>query len=340
MSIDSGGLEDHIPSDAVKILENILATTAFQESGKPRVQAMMTLRSFIEHFRLDYLIDLEKSAAGQWCLKSLQSSLRELRIAAGRTLPLFLFGTADSQIATNNRSNALDILRQISKNSAPQLTETCILAWGQVGRAANDHELNLVLLRLVEYLGDSNQFVSSLAFNEILLLAEARKTRVALLFSPFWRSIAPVVVKDLQSRPQSAQLMADALSMSVADLLITTQAHTLPWLVLTKRRDAIIKIAEARGDEDPKNPWRLCFENTNMAPIMACLLVQNVPDLEAFCMTLMKNVSPHFKDLDLLDLLRIEPIGIALELLKSAGEVDSSKKSRVCITFQRRTHSD
>jgi serine/threonine-protein kinase ATR len=44
---------------------------------------MFALRRFALHFPNADLLDLEVSNLGQWCLKSLRSSVRELRIAAG-----------------------------------------------------------------------------------------------------------------------------------------------------------------------------------------------------------------------------------------------------------------
>lgn len=77
---------------------------------------------------------------------------------------------------------ALDNLNNLSKRGVTHLTETFVMAWGQLGRYASNHtkrflltlysvlrdrELNLVLLRLVEYLGYTNQIVSGVAFNEV-----------------------------------------------------------------------------------------------------------------------------------------------------------------------------
>jgi serine/threonine-protein kinase ATR len=147
------------------------------------------------------------------------------------------------------------------------------------------------------------------------------------MFSAFWGSIAIVAVKDLLIKPQTSQLMADLLEITVTEFLLLTQSYTLPWLVLTKKTDVIRKIAQARRDDDP---WMTCLDTSNSVPILALLLVQNVPDTESYILSLLKCVSPRFKDLDFTHTLRAEPALIALELLKAAGEADESKKSRVC----------
>lgn len=134
-------------------------------------------------------------------------------------------------------------------------------------------------------------------------------------------------VKDLFTRPQTAQLMADLLSISVPDLLQNTQSYTLPWLVLSKKKDIIQRITQVAGASDP---WEICIQNKNLAPILAYLLVQPVPDQEEFIMALFKDMSPTgFAKFDLSDLIKIAPIEIAVELLNAAGEPDEGKKSRV-----------
>lgn len=71
-------------------LENLLATITdlvklpeHQKSTLPRVAAMSAAHRVLCHQHPVEKLDLSISAIGQWCLQALQSSLRELRIAAG-----------------------------------------------------------------------------------------------------------------------------------------------------------------------------------------------------------------------------------------------------------------
>lgn len=73
-------------SEAILILTTLVKSPAFQESRRSRVLAMVAAKAFAVHFRDEKFFDLETSAVGQWCLQSLQSSIRELRIAAGYVL--------------------------------------------------------------------------------------------------------------------------------------------------------------------------------------------------------------------------------------------------------------
>lgn len=133
-------------------------------------------------------------------------------------------------------------------------------------------------------------------------------------------------------RPQVTQHMADLLDIDVPEFLILTQSHTLPWLVLWKQKDVIQRIVRAREDDDA---WLACIEGTNMAQILALLLVQPVPNLDTFVVSLLKGISRRFEEhqLDLTDLLKSEPSITAHHLLTAAATADSDRKSRVCISF-------
>ena len=73
----------NISNDAILILSKLVGSKAFQGSRRPRVLAMIALKRFTVHFSDHEFIDFNKSSLGQWCLQSLHSSIRELRIAAG-----------------------------------------------------------------------------------------------------------------------------------------------------------------------------------------------------------------------------------------------------------------
>lgn len=75
---------DRIASqEAILIFSKLVKSAAFLDSRKPRVLAMIALKRFAVHFKNPEFVDLEVSSLGQWCLQSLRSSIRELRLAAG-----------------------------------------------------------------------------------------------------------------------------------------------------------------------------------------------------------------------------------------------------------------
>ena len=77
-----------ISNEATLIFSNLIKSTAFGASRRPRVLAMLILKKFALHYDNSDILDLDKSPLAQWCLGSLKSSIRELRIAAGYDLPL------------------------------------------------------------------------------------------------------------------------------------------------------------------------------------------------------------------------------------------------------------
>ncbi|KAI1105988.1 phosphatidyl inositol 3-kinase [Jackrogersella minutella] len=314
-----------------EIFASLVQFPSFLESRKPRVTAMAAVRRIARHCTDSEFLDIEVSVTAQWCLKSLQSSIRELRIAAGRTIATFLSEThqpeATLKVVRKNRGNVLSILRSLSEQGSPQLVETCILAWSQVGSVIFDDQLNLVLVKLVDYLGSESIITSAAAFAEIMKLARLRGMTTRQFFEPFWRYLAFSATKDLTSRPKLTILLAELLDMSVPELLLYIQKYALPWLVLTKKRDVIQKIADARNE---KEIWQPCLDETNLGPILALLLTQDTSDIRQYCMSLLEHISPHLNKSDgLLELLRIEPIGTTLELLKAAGDAEEDRKPHV-----------
>jgi serine/threonine-protein kinase ATR len=161
---------------------------------------------------------------------------------------------------------------------------------------------------------------------QILALARHRHLIPRQLFEPYWRYLAFSAVKDMTTRPRAVRSLAELLDISMSDLLLMVQSHALPWLVLTKRQDVIQKFADARKETEP---WQPCLDNDNLGPILALLLVQDVPDVSANAIGLLRHVSPHFDGLSLPDLLQIEPLMTTLELLKAAGDADDQRKYRV-----------
>lgn len=122
--------------------------------------------------------------------------------------------------------------------------------------------------------------------------------------------------------------------MSLSDFLKLIQRDALPYLVLYKRRGVVQKIAEVRGENDP---WQPILDMNNLGPILALLLVQDVPDVEKNAMSLLRHISPHFEGLNLGEIIRLEPVLICFELLKAAGDAEENVKPHVscmCRAFQ------
>ncbi|KAJ4386405.1 serine/threonine-protein kinase M1 [Gnomoniopsis smithogilvyi] len=332
---------DTVTQSLVSIVFTKLVTLAsFRESQRSRVVAMIALRRVILHSEDPELFDLEKSVLGQWCLQSLQSSVRELRIAAGRAIALFLrrdVGQAVGlRILSSNTANALSFLKGVSDRNEPSINETCLMAWGQVGRVVSDDGLNLVLVKMLELLGHQNPIISAVALNEITNLASHRKTTPRRLLEPFWRSLAYLTVKDMFTRPQTTQMVADLLKTNVTELLLLIQSHALPWLVLHRRKDIIQRFLDARKEtlapsqRDSEHVWTMLYiDDANLSTILSRLLVQDEPNLEEYVRTVLRDVCQNSQVPSLKELLSTNPVPTTLELLKMSGEADDSMRAIV-----------
>lgn len=64
-------------------IENLFRLIQKPKWRSPRIAVMLALRRLLSHSTSYIHLDLSKSVLGQWCLQSMRSSLRDLRIAAG-----------------------------------------------------------------------------------------------------------------------------------------------------------------------------------------------------------------------------------------------------------------
>lgn len=191
-----------------------------------------------------------------------------------------------------------------------------------------DRELNLVLLKLVEYLGSDIDLVTALAFQELSSIAIARGTTTTELFTPFWRGLAHLAVKDVVTQPKITGLVAELLGITVNEFLVKVQSCALPWLILQGKKDAVERIAGARKHG---NAHSAIVDTTNCGPILALLLVQPVEDVAAFTMAKLSEVSTHFASMEFPQLARSELTQIVLEVFKLAAEGNDARKLAVSL---------
>lgn len=126
-----------------------------------------------------------------------------------------------------------------------------------------------------------------------------------------------------------AEQLCELLGMKVDSFLRLTEVHVLPYLVLTRKRDIISRIGASRDDSE--SPFDVCSEKNNLAAILAFLLAQESKNPEAMIMSLLAEIDAAFKGRTLAELVRIEPILIACDLLKSLGDAGEQNKERVSI---------
>jgi serine/threonine-protein kinase ATR len=87
------GYDEGVAREAIATFTTLITLPEFNDSKRPRVLGMFALRSFARHYNDSSLMNIETSVLGHWCLTSLRSSMRELRIAAGYVSPPLSFSS-------------------------------------------------------------------------------------------------------------------------------------------------------------------------------------------------------------------------------------------------------
>ncbi|KAL4976514.1 hypothetical protein BDW66DRAFT_166349 [Aspergillus desertorum] len=307
-----------------RILAFIVPKTS--RASNIRVITMATLKRTLMHTSSLTHLQLTNSVFGEFLLNSLRSSVRELRVVAGQSTVSFVRSGLDYETRRRNFVVILNWLKNLSEKQETALHETCIMSLCRLARYSNDEEMNIILLRLIEYLGHPNPFICGVAYTEILKLAQQLVVSPAGLFRPFWRTLSVIVVKNLQSRPYMAEQLCDLLGMTVDDFLRLTEVYVLPHLVLWRKREVIARIGCTY--KDAKTPFDICSEKDNLAAILAFLLCQSSSEPQKMIMSALSAVDPAFNGRTLAELVRIEPILIACELLKGLGDSGDEKGAK------------
>jgi serine/threonine-protein kinase ATR len=330
------GYDNEITNPALDPISDELITLfvvllpLIQASPKARFAAMLALRRLLAHAASAEHRDLSRSVVGEWCLQSLRSSSRQLRITAAATLKCFVAQTSriGYEMVHSNRVTALDFLNTLWTKTSPKIQETTILALSQIAVVGGDEELNIVLLKFVEYLGHPNPYISGLVYAEMQKLARHMRLTPTALLRPFWRTIAVVVVNNLQSRPIIAQSLCDFLGtgMNVDILLMFIEEHALPYLILTRKKEVVLRIALAHGQT--MSPFDLCTKSNNFASILSYLLTEYGPKAEQVVSSHLAHISVEFVQQGLAEWIKLEPILIACELLKSIVDAGTGRNSK------------
>lgn len=316
---------------AQEMLTRLAESNAVQSSKGLRVVAIQSIGQATAHAHAANRLDLNTSSAGKLCLQGLRSSSREVRLAAGHTLAMFLRSDTghDEQLCHQNRITLFNFLRSFTQAKDARTAETVILTLGQIAFVCGDEEMNLILLQLLEFLGDSNPYICGLAHLEIRRLAQISDISVEDLIRPFWRSLAITVVKDVVTNPQKTQQLSDLLGCSVAHLLRSSQSHTVPYLLLWGHLDVLKRIATAQ--DSGSTPWDICIDPDNLTAILPLLVTQHPDNADVATVEILRRVNPDFAIGDVDALFKAEIIAVARETLKIGGEADQTHRAQVLI---------
>jgi hypothetical protein len=283
-----------------------------------RVLLVLAINRFINHASDKKFQNLAIDLLGQYCMKSLQSSIRELRLSSSRAIMSFLRDDIPESMKHQNFSTIFKLLKILDSRNNLQLKETIVVTWGHIGRIGGDEELNLALIELVNALGNPHPILYGVAFTEIQRVAASLEKDPIDLFSPFWRSIAPGLVKDVLVRPQKIQLLSDLLGLKsgVDELLIITQLETVPFLILSKEHDVLQRIAHARGFENA--PAMIMATSKILAGVLSKLFLDcsgSVRAVESILQEAVPSIKGRF-----INIVRLEAPPTACEILKAAAE--------------------
>ena len=141
------------------------------------------------------------------------------------------------------------------------------------------------------------------------------------------------IVKQLKSKPQILRLVCELISMDIDGFLRATIPFTLPYMILSKRHDVIERLRIAADPDQKDNVTVSSLIADHCAAILGVILIQDMADLEAETLQLLREVCENLSAITLEELVRSEPIPLASEILKSCGGDDLKRKQRVCITL-------
>ena len=309
------------------VIEAIAKQVQEQKTSKTRVASILTIRRVVAHSTLPQHFSLKSSFLGQICLQSLRSTLRDVRLAAISTLECFFTAALDVDVLRENRLVCLDLWHSLSECKDLLVQETCVYGLGLLARLTTEEdEMNMVLLGLLEYLGHSNAFISSMAYEELAQIPLTENKNLWQILDPYWRTLAVSIVKALSSRPQIAHSVCDLLGITVADLLKRTQFFTLPYLVYKGQNDVLQRIAIANGSD--VSVHSLCFQHGQLASILCFLLLQPSEDSDSLVVESMSRACGGLTPLTLSDLLKCDTMYMAYELLKAASEKQDLMRPR------------
>jgi serine/threonine-protein kinase ATR len=318
------------------VLCALTGSPVVQGSKTLRISLVQTIRRFVIHVDGQVYLNLTEDTLGRYCVKSLQSYTRELRVASSQALMSYLRSSIPDPLVYRNRSTTFELLKKLNTRDNLPLKETLIATWGKIGRLGGEEELNLALIELVDALGHPHPILYGGAYLELVQLSKALNTIPIDLISPFWRSIAPGVVKDVLTRPQKAQNLSEFLGLKggVDELLDITLWDTVPFLVITKEHAVLQRIALARAASSVQE--LIMSNGRTLSSVLARTLLEYSESQRA-AESLLQEIIPNIKG-RFIEVVKFESIGTACEILKAATDASICDKVNSVRNFGCRTN--
>jgi serine/threonine-protein kinase ATR len=302
------------------VFTSIIQSENFDGNEILRIETLVSIRRAFTCYRPGIPFGAA-TELGAWIIRCLKSTSREIRIATAGLLPLFV--AISGQEAANNMDQIFKVLSNMNFKQDPYFFETTVIAWGQLGRVSIGERLNLILIRLIDYLGSPNSFHCSVAFQEIRSIAKAKMLTCYQLCTPFWPTISVLVVKQMEEKKSLLARFSELLEITVSDFLYRTLPFTVPYLVLSRRYDLVSTIASACGS----TAKRVYLEHVPV--ILAVLLTQNVDHPGDFAEERWLEADVSFSRVSFPDVVGSNMVGLTFEILKLYDGDDDPKTARI-----------
>jgi serine/threonine-protein kinase ATR len=315
-----------------RLLCQLAGLQAIRSSRKLRIALARAVRRFIRHFDDAARLSISSDPLGEWSIKGIQSSSREIRMSVSHASMAYLRSDIREDIRNKNRSSFLELLRFLSNRDSLAQKESRLHVWAMIGRTCGEVELNIALLELVGALGHPHSMIHGSAYHQLRRLAQSLDRRPIELLSPFWSSIAPEVIKNLMTCPQRPQLLSDLLDLrnGVDEFILLTQSETVPFLILTKRHEILNRVVQAKRGGGTVEKF-IVESHKNRACILARLLLEAEGSVN-HAISLLQQSAPKLRT-PFAEMVEMEAVMIACEILKAVGDWPEPRKSKARDAF-------
>lgn len=285
--------------------------------------SLLSFEKFFRHFQPPKITSNDPTFS--FVRNALASKNRDVRLLAVRLIPLY--ATSRHNIYDGNTAMIIRCANSFDLEEDSHLAESTIMIWGQLATVKEGTGLHQILLKLVDFLGSSNAFISSMAFHELRMICSSKKQSPWKMMSLVLPGLAATIAQRLSTKPAMGQKIADFLGVSVQTILTRYQADAVPYLLNYYKRDIIAEIGQWNGQE------KLVVLTQNMPRILAHLLTSLPDPSSAQIHGILSLASPEFKQAPI-ELLFGENLEIVWELLQlHAKSGKSSELIMKSITF-------
>ncbi|KAG2734707.1 hypothetical protein G9P44_002713 [Scheffersomyces stipitis] len=219
---------------------------------------------------------------------------RDVRILATRILPLYLLQPKDKVTVQNFKIIFQGISAiEFSPKSKRYLGESTIKAFVELAIVSEGEWLCVLFIKLIDLLGEKNEQHANYVYNGFITIASAKSLAPWRLLYPFLPSIAEIIIK----KPRLFSKMTDLLGIARKYFLNRTREYTTPRLLEYYKVDFIQEIA------DSCSMSKLDLVYKNLPRIIALYLVKDATINERYIMSVLRNISPTFKSVELSNLI-------------------------------------